>query len=428
MMWPTQARRYQINGAEFAAPRRVAYIGDDMGVGKTIQAIGAINIIGALRVLVVCPASGKINWTRELEKWLQIPLAIGIVSGKDSRAYKNADVVVINYDLCNRYKGLLRSIHWDVVVYDEAHYLKNWETQRTKALLAHGGLNADHHIFMSGTPILSRPIELWPILYGTGLTKLSYHDYGLRFCNGHKKKFWKKDKYDKPVLTEKWDYKGATNTLELHECLKKVMIRRLKKEVLTELPAKTHQVLEIEAGPIPGGLKSLTEVKKIDISKMSAESLIDGLRKVAPAIEYIKDCLEEEDKVVVFAWHKEVVRFIRNAFPGSVTITGDDSVKASQRACDSFQNDPDCRVIVGNHISMGTVHTLTAASHVIFVELVWDPGTMSQAIDRVHRMGQTMPVLVTYLVLNGSLDANKAQALVRKIKITEEVLNGQTGQ
>jgi len=165
---------YQKAGIAYAINRANCLIGDEMGLGKTIQAIGVINADPTIRrVLVICPASLKINWLREMNRWLVIPHRIAIANG----TFPTEDIVIINYDILKKHAASLRAMAWDLLIIDEAHYLKNPKALRTIEVL--GKYNKDlskaitpipakQKIFLTGTPITNRPIELWPILHSTG--------------------------------------------------------------------------------------------------------------------------------------------------------------------------------------------------------------------------------------------------------------------
>lgn len=244
----------------------------------------------------------------------------------------------------------------------------------------------------------------------------------------------------------------------VHNC----MVRRLKKDVLTELPPKRRQVIEFAA---EGELERFAEAERhayderedemaglhaaVEIAKASDvvgeyETAVENLRKGIAAIfgsistmrrelaeaktdlciEHLKGVLEETDKVVVFAHHKTVVARILAAFPGEiVSIVGDTAMADRQAAVDRFQKDPTCKLIIGSFGAMGVGHTLTAAAHVVCCELDWVPGNVSQAEDRCHRIGQKNSVLVQHLVVEGSLDATIAKRIVSKQNVIDDALD-----
>lgn len=420
---------YQRAGIAFALGRKHTLIADEMGLGKTIQAIGVINADpSVLRVCIVCPASLRLNWRDELSKWLVAPFSLSVVTAKD-KALPKATIHVINYDLLHRHQFPV----YDLLIVDEAHYLKNPLARRTKKTLA---IRAERKLFLTGTPILSRPIEIYPLLKALDpLNWPSRAAFGARYCAG---------------FLGDWgmDFSGASNLDELHDKLRStIMIRRLKKDVLTELPPKQRQIVEFTLDGIPAatvkrdaatlaGLRKLGswtgQVEELKRAKQDAFENITAVRhetalaKVPKVVEYVTDVLESEPKVVVFAHHRDVIELLRAGLAGygAVTLTGDTPMADRKAAVEKFQTDAKTRVFIGNIMAAGTGITLTAASHVIFAELDWVPGNMSQAEDRCHRIGQRDHVLVQHLVLERSLDSYIAKTLVKKQAILDQAIDG----
>ena len=409
-------------------------LADEMGLGKTIQAIGLINACpDILTVLIVCPASLKNNWKRELERWLTVPMEIAVVSASTDVLPK-ANVLIVNYDLLHRFI-------WapvDLLVLDEAHYCKNPLARRTKKALA---LRADRKLFMTGTAILSRPIEVYPLVKALDPKNWpSRHAFGMRYCAG---------------FMGDWgaDFSGASHLDELHDRLRTtIMLRRQKAEVLKDLPAKTRQIIELPADSrvllrekrIRGVLetaallststnaeyaqrvKALSRAKQEAFENLAVVRHETALAKVPQVIDFVTEVLESTTKVVLFAHHRDVIENLAvglSAFQ-PVVLTGNTPINERQKLVDKFQNDPTCRLFIGNIQAAGVGITLTAASHVIFAELDWVPGNMSQAEDRCHRIGQRDSVLVQHLVLEGSLDASIARALVDKQAVLDQALDG----
>lgn len=446
---------FQKAGIAYASKRPATLLGDEMGLGKTLQAIGLINLDPACQsVLVICPASIKINWRRELEKWLVRPMTCSIAGTKEFD--KNADIIIINYDILSQNHDFLHSKKWGLLVVDECQYVKNNRAQRTKEVLGYWykkqgkripGIEATRKLFLTGTPIVNRPIELWPIANALDPAKFRSFTYFVkRYCNAHHNGWG-------------WDYSGAANLEELQKKLRtSFMVRRLKKDVLTELPAKVRQIIEL---PENGTVRELTKENKkwsaqeFNLERLAAacdaaatdeqyrqaaQALSEGMRlafeemaairhevarEKAPAvIQYLKDAVEASEKVVCFAHHRDVIAQIAEAFPGEcVTLTGSTPMTARQEAVDAFQTDPDVKLFIGNIRAAGVGITLTAASHVVFAELDWTPGNLTQAEDRCHRIGQANSVLVQHLVLNGSLDARMAKILIEKQDILDAALD-----
>jgi SWI/SNF-related matrix-associated actin-dependent regulator 1 of chromatin subfamily A len=451
---------FQKAGIAFALERDRVLIADQMGLGKTIQAIGCINAHPHIsKVLIICPASLKLNWQRELEKWLvNRELSIQIISGsKNNQIIFDTHIYIINYDIFKKHRWLKR-YYWDILIVDEAHYLKNPKTQRSREIYGYKKNNiepveAKRKLFLTGTPIVNRPIELYPLISYLGFY-MEFWTYARRYCNAQKNDYG-------------WDLSGASNLGELQEKLRTtIMIRRLKEDVLSELPPKIRQIIEVPAEGISAYIKrELSCVRRYeehkaellaerDLAKASDNEIeyqkaVERLRalgkiyfdeisklrhdtavaKLPSVIVHLEDMLENVDKIVVFAHHKDVIGGIMRAFPEiSVKLTGDDSALARQSAVDEFQNNPEIRLFIGSITAAGVGITLTASSNVVFAELDWVPGNISQAEDRCHRISQLNSVLVQHLVVDGSLDAQLAKTVVKKQKVIDKALDKEIPQ
>lgn len=406
---------YQKAGIAYAASRQSVLIGDEMGLGKTIQALGLINLDTIIQtVLIVAPKSLLLNWQREAEKWLT----------------RSVDLTVINYDMVWKRADLTERT-WDLVVYDESQHLKNPKAKRTVASLA---IPAKRRVFLTGTPILNRPVGLWPMVNAIdpdGMGK-SFFGFAQRYCGA------KQIRAGRKMV---WDFTGASNLEELQDKMRQgFMVRRLKADVLKELPAKRRQIIPLEANGASRILKAeqqlisqlgfeeaalALEGKSAAFTEMAKLRHELGVAKVEKALDHIKDMLDSVEKVIVFAHHHDVIDGLRDGLSeyGLVTVTGQTPGADRQAAVDRFQADPTCRVFLGNIKAAGVGLTLTAASTVVFVESDWTPGWMQQAEDRAHRIGQTESVLVQYLVFDGSMDAVLAQTLVSKADISDRALD-----
>jgi SWI/SNF-related matrix-associated actin-dependent regulator of chromatin subfamily A-like protein 1 len=430
---------YQEVGAAFLRKHESVLLADEMGLGKTVQAIVAAD----LPCLVVCPASLKLNWLREIQMW-RPGSKVQIISAGDAWSDKGFDFVIVNYDILHRYEVEVRANPWKTVVLDEAHYIKNHTSNRTKQILGRGDkakplarLSARKQFALTGTPIMNRPAELWVLWYWLSPSSCpEYWTYMNEFCGACK--------------DNGWDTRGARNLDKLAKLVEPWMMRRLKSEVLKDLPPKTREVIEIvdEDGSmlrrereswkqISGG-KRLTEgtlesalgdlrvagIEMTDISRLRHET---ALYKVPQVVEHITDLLEEVAKVVVFAHHRDVITEIELGLAefAPAVVHGGIDLEQRQMEVDCFQKDAGCRVFIGQMQAAGVGLTLTAASTVVFAELDWVPGVITQAEDRCHRIGQNDNVVVQHLVLADSLDAYMARTLVRKQKIVEQALNGQ---
>lgn len=454
---------YQKAGIAFALNREAVLIGDEMGLGKTIQAIGIINADPTVRrVLVICPASLKLNWKREMTKWLVKPANIGIASGSE---WPLTEMVIINFDVVKKHHDALRATPWDLIIMDEAHKLKNPKSQRTQFTLGSknrkgeqeiAAIPARRRVMLTGTPITNRPIELWPLVsYLDPTTFSNFFQFAIRFCGANQ-------------ASGHWDFSGSSNLPELNDLLRgSVMIRRLKSEVLTELPAKRRQVIEIPANGCSGAVKAeklaweaqearLAQIRAmVELAKAAEDDAAyttavarlrdavqvafteiarlrheTALAKAPYVADHLIDTLEAgEGKVVVFAHHLDVIQILMDRLAeegiGVVRLTGQDSMENRQVSVDRFQTDPNVRVFIGGIHAAGVGITLTAASHVIFAELDWVPGNITQCEDRTHRIGQVNPVLIQHLVLEDSLDCRMAKVLVEKQAVIDMALDAE---
>jgi SWI/SNF-related matrix-associated actin-dependent regulator 1 of chromatin subfamily A len=484
---------YQKGGIAYAMERPNVLIGDEMGLGKTIQALGTVNAVNTIKTaLVICPASLKLNWNREATKWLMRRFKMFIVDGMNDDIPEDATLVFVNYDLIRGKKiddpewkivphvktpKYVESSHvhkqlmarqWDALIVDECHRIKDPKSLQSIAVIGRDaapkkneraipGLTSKSSrlLFLTGTPFLNKPVEMHPLLAALAPQEFgNFFKFARRYCGAHQGPF-------------AWDFSGASNLEELQEKLRAtVMVRRLKKDVLKELPPKRRQVLVLP----PGGAKKVVDAEKkawamheermealkleadfahasgdADAYKKAVEALKNAAKvgfeqtsaarrnvamaKLPMVIEHIEDAFDQGiEKIVVFGHHHDVCNGIANHFGDmAVKLTGEvTSAKDRQDAVDRFQNDPKIKVFVGSIGAAGVGHTLTAASTVIFAELDWVPANVSQAEDRCHRIGQNDQVLVQHLVLDGSLDARMAQILVDKQEIADKALDRDT--
>ena len=415
-----------------------ALIGDQPGLGKTIETLAWLSLHPTKRpVLVITQASIKRHWYREIEKWMPETSIQILEQGKD-KIDKNAEIVIINYDLIWRknIEEQLIKAKFPVVVYDEVTSIKEPSAKRTKTAKKIGK-RAEFNIGLSGTPILNRPIEFFNILNLIDPKQFPSHfKFGMRYCNGYHNGFG-------------YVFKGSSRTDELREQIKPLMIRRLKEEVLTELPAKSRRTIYID---MPGNyyqdyraaesnlvetLQALPSGKVSQeyeqnriwlLSKLNYLRHLVGLAKAEKAQEIIKSFVEAGEKLVVFVHHHDVVDLISDYLTKDkidhVAVDGRTVSKARQPEIDKFQNDPDCMVFVAS-TAMGMGVTLTAASNALFIERQWTPGIEEQMEDRLHRIGQTGSVLVHYMQVEGSIDEKMDKLVENKRSILNEIVDGE---
>lgn len=399
---------YQMAGiAAIDAANGRFLIGDQMGLGKTMQAL-CWAILRNKKTLVVCPASLKLNWQNEITKFSHATSYV--VNGKWN---DSSQFTIVNYEQLKKYLDDVKGSKFDLVIIDESHYIKNSKSQRTQNTLKVATI-APHVIMLTGTAIKSRPIEFF-----TQLNLLDPINFGHFWAYAHKYCGAKNNGYG-------WDLSGASNLEELNEKIGHVYIRRNKADVLTELPAKIRQTIRIrdkgacrisEAGldhenPLAG-----IQIARAQVSHYKAEFVV----------EWIRDFLEqnETEKVIVFTNFLETVETVRSAFSETcVRVTGGDSISTRQSNVDKFQNDPSIRVFVGTIQAAGVGINLFASSTVLFCDLPWTPGELVQAEDRAHRMGQTNTVNVYRLIFEDTIEDDMDAILESKYQILEKVLNG----
>ena len=406
-----------------------ALITDEMGLGKTMQALAWLQLHPELRpAVIVVPASLKLNWKREAEKWMEHP-HIQILSGRYPETMIG-QILIINYDILPHWIKALESVTPKVLITDECHYYKNNKAARTKAV-KRLGKHIPHVIALSGTPIINRPIEMFNAIHLINPTIAPNRwKFAEQYCGLRHNGFG-------------WDMNGATNTKELHERLSNtIMIRRRKDEVLPDLPEKTRSFIPIELDndkvyrlaekdfvSFVARQKGAEAADRASAAEALAE--IEGLKQLAvrgkmkQAIEWIRNFLEVDGKLVVFCSHRFVVDVLMEEFSDrAVKVDGSVTGVNRQKAVDRFQNDDNIRLFVGNVKAAGVGITLTAASNVVFLELPWTPGEVTQAEDRVHRIGQRNSVNIHYLLANDTIEEKIAQLIDRKRKVLDAVLDG----
>jgi SWI/SNF-related matrix-associated actin-dependent regulator 1 of chromatin subfamily A len=400
-------------------------IADDMGLGKTVQALAVLHVLKVRRAVVVPPSIAKINWLREANRFLEDQSVVVANGRKPSDIPKDTTIVVVNYDILEQWADTLKKWTPSVVVFDESQYLKNSKAKRTKAALKLSkskGLRLN--LLLSGTPVLKGPYDLISQLRIAGrLDDMGGGDYFRRqYCGTKEVKVgWDREKKQEitKVVT---DHAVGKNLHEMNEKMRRlgIMVRRLKVDVLKDLPEKRRArvPIEIKAGPYSKILKAQkAELLRARMERVNAEkegrpvegwasaaamvaagelqrAILDA--KLSPCISWIKDMLETGEKLVIFAHHVAAVERIAEEL-GAPMIRGGVTGDRRQEAIDRFQNDEDCRAIVVSIQAGKTAITLTASSNLVFVEKSFVPADNSQAEDRGHRIGQKRAVTIWLL-------------------------------
>ena len=405
-------------------------LADDMGLGKTIQAIAiATYYRSEFPVLIICPSSVRYDWKDAVLKWNPNTVTenqIQLLNTKKEPLSDDALFYIISYDMVGRKTDQLRKFHFQIVICDESHNLKNGKAERTKAVVPIVS-RAGRRILLSGTPALSRPQELYtqiqticPKLFST------FMEYGLRYCDGK-------------MTLYGWNFLGAGYLGELQLLLEeRVMIRRLKKDVLCDLPKKERVQVMIEAANVDSfesiALKDILSTGKelfdtnnnlekhaliAQLFRKSAEVKLPGV------LEYIAQFVKERgEKLLVFAHHKIIMEGICHLLDkmkvSHVRIDGSCPSAERHSLCNKFRADEDCKVCILS-ILIAPGLTLTCASTAIFTELFWNPGALLQAEDRIHRIGQEHTCKIVYILCKGTADDHIWPLLSRKLNVLSDV-------
>lgn len=439
---------YQREGICFGLEHKRIIIGDEPGLGKTLQSIGIVDTANAYPCLVICPSSLKINWQREFEKFTDKSALVLDNNVRTTWGYLLSmgvhQVAIVNYE------SLRKFFVWDIrggkqfrlkdvvfnpqiqafksIIIDESHRVKDPSAQQT--IFTKGlSVGKDWCILLSGTPVVNRPEDL--IAQLSIMNRLG--EFGGRakfiadYCTDPK------DKTAEPAVPLSELSRQLYNTC---------MIRREKAKVLPQLPDKTRVDLYIEisndkeynlaAEDLAAYLQEYTECTDWEIRrKMRMEALVRFMTlrslatkgKIAQAVDFIRTFLDSGKKLIVFCSLHEIVDELQKIFPRTVTVTGRDSSVNKQASVDAFQNNPNVQLIICSIKAAGVGLTLTAASDVAFIELAWTYADCCQCEDRAHRIGQKDNVTCYYLLGRGTIDHTIYRLIHRKKSIANEIMN-----
>jgi SWI/SNF-related matrix-associated actin-dependent regulator 1 of chromatin subfamily A len=400
---------FQKVGVKFLATHKYALLADEMGLGKTIMAYSTINYLLINKniinnILIICPKTAKGVWEYE-KRWL----------------IKLPNIDIYNYDILGKVMDEINRKRYDIIIFDEAHYLKNSKALRTKhareIIKVQTTLNNNIYIWLlTGTPLMNRLKELYNLLR---LIKHPITNNYTEFIN----KYLILNPYGAEV--------GHKNLGELEEILRStVMLRRQKKDVLPELPDKIIQVLilgslnkeeaerelslfnkweeiqdKIKTTMDPNILRSLSYERDMVFEEISRIRHDDAVKKLPYVIDYIEDVLENKDKVVIFAHHHDVINTIYDHFKDiSVKYTGEENEVLRKKAIEEFNSNPNIKLFIGSLRVASMSITLTAADTAIFAEIDWNVSINEQAEDRLLRIGQKNSVNIIYTILDNSID------------------------
>jgi len=421
---------FQWAGVRYALTARRAFIADEQGLGKTVQALATLEADDAWPAVVVCPASLKLTWEREAARWLP-HRSRAVVSGRGT-ATPAADLVIVNYEIVAAHREALSRLRPNALVFDEAHYCKNPQAKRTHAMrrLAQTLPNRALRLALSGTPVMNRPDEIVAQLRILG--RLDQFGSGAQ-------------------LKRRFTGMGAEERLHWH-LRRSCFVRRLKKDVLPQLPAKRQVVVPValdnedeyrlaERDVIAWLREQPLDLRELNTkvaAMLRAERLaqIGTLKrlaargKLAAAVTWIHDFLQSGEPLVVFAHHEEVHDALLQRFPDAGHLLGRDSAAARQETVERFQAGEGSPLLVCSTLAASHGITLTRASNVAFLELEWTPAAHDQAEDRCHRIGQRDAVTAWYLLAARTIDETIADLLQAKRRVVGAVTDGrrETGE
>ena len=424
---------HQVEAVEKLVKTKRFILADDMGLGKTTSTIVAALETEAKRVLIICPASLKINWQREIENYTDRPTYIC-----GSKRYEDADFVIVNYDILKNFhdpkdqdKSRILKSNFDLVIIDEAHYIQNKTAQRTK-LINDFVKGVDRLWLLTGTPMTSRPMNYFNLLeLIESPVAANWMAYVVRYCNGYQFKVGNR---------KVWNVMGASNLEELRDRTTRQVLRRLKTDVL-DLPDKiiTPVYLRLKSKEYeelmgeyfewyeknPDENTSLT----VQFTKLTKVRKVIAQEKINSTIELVENILEQDKKVIVFTNFTDSLNKIYEHFgKQAVYLDGSCSPAKRQNAVDEFQNNEKIKVFVGNLKAAGVGITLTAAEAVIMNDLSFVPSDHAQAEDRSYRYGQKSNVSVYYPIFENTIEGTIYDILNKKKNIFETVMGDNVGR
>lgn len=407
-------------------------LADDMGLGKTVQGLWSAKCFWKKwPIVVVCPAFLKWNWEVEVDRHLGMTRYT--LEGRKTHPIPKCRVIIVNYEILGDWLDEIAKVNPRGVLVDEYQYIKNRETKRSKhTVTLCRNYGRRRLILMSGTPIEKKPAEIWvalnllrPDLYPT------FRPFGVRYC--------------KPERTP-WGmkYNGADRTDELNRILKKTcMIRRRKVDVLKDLPPKRRMVIPVKLSApdlklykaeeqklvrwliATRGIPGLDRQNKRRTMMIRLKVLI-GMLKAPVTKEWIQDFLDSTDrKLITCCVHRKLIADLHQTFRDvTVQVHGGIKKKERRKAVETFMKRKKYRHFIGQIRAAGVGLNLQAASSVLFAELNWNPAEHTQFEDRAHRIGQTNPVDVYYLIAEGTIEERLCAIIQDKQKIVDAVLDG----
>ncbi len=405
---------FQWAGVRYALDARRLFLADEQGLGKTVEALATLEADDAYPAIVVCPASLKLNWERETRRWLP-HRRVAVVEGKVA-VPPTGDITILNYEIVAAHRDELARLRPKALVVDESHYAKNPQAKRTQAVrrLAETVVPDGLRLALTGTPVLNHADELISQLRVIG--RLEDFGSGARFSR---------------------QFQGPLTEERLHWHLRRrCFVRRLKSEVLPQLPAKRRVVVPVELSnrreyrlaeeDVIAWLREqpleLSELDARIAATLRAERLaqLTTLQRLAArgklhaALGWIEDFLASGEPLIVFARHVDIQRAVLERFPDALHLLGADSLGERDDAVRAFQQPDGPQLIIGATRVAAQGITLTRASNVAFLELEWTPAMHDQAEDRAHRIGQRDAVTAWYLLAAETIDETMARLVEAK--------------
>ncbi len=449
---------YQKVGVNFMVQNKKCMNNDDMGLGKSLQSITVIHHFDFNNVLIICPNSLKSNWQREIIKWIDRDSWI-----IEDRIYKSG-IQIMNYEKLIKFADcsgekikLSKELfeNFELIIFDECHYIKERKAKRTKLALQLAKL-CDRVILLTGTPMLNKPKELITQINAIGKMEEFGSDWKFlnRYCDPKSNGFG-------------LDFNGASNIPELKEKIERFSIRRLKKDVLDDLPDKminttyldlpepraykeievesTNQIIDsdeqyklfykslagkskeqraekIVRSQMEGEFKELTANVLVQIEKLKQEA---ARQKVIASQDIFEEYISNQKKVVVFCTHKKTVHDLELMYPQSFIITGEIKPEDRMKRITEFEKNPRILFLFATMQTTGTGFNLTSSSEVLFMELGWTPAEHKQCEDRCWRIGQKHKVNVNYLVAKNTIDEDIIEVLNNKSEVIEGAIRGE---
>jgi SWI/SNF-related matrix-associated actin-dependent regulator 1 of chromatin subfamily A len=419
-----QLAPFQWAGVRYALDARRTFLADEQGLGKTVEALATLEADGAYPAIVVCPASMKLGWQREAERWLP-HRSVAVVHGRVP-VPPQGEITILNYEIVAAHAEALVRRRPRALVVDESHYCKNPHAKRTQAVrrVAHSVAPDGLRLALTGTPVLNHPEELIAQLRIVG--RLEDFGSGARFSR---------------------EFESQRSEERLHWHLRRrCFVRRLKADVLPQLPAKRqvvvpialsneaeyrlaeHDVIEwLRAQPLnlsELGARIAAALRAERLAQLTTLQRLAARGKLAGALAWVDDFLASGEPLVLFARHVEIQHAVLQRFPDALHLLGEDSLTRREASISAFQQPDGPKLIVCATRAAAQGITLTRASNVCFLELEWTPAMHDQAEDRCHRIGQRDAVTAWYLLAANSIDETMATLIQRKRQIVSAVTDG----